>query len=82
MRFQAQHLLAALTKWRLIDTKLNAGVELDVAEWRGECQPTGSCVALVSGYTAPARGLCGGGANAARSEHMHCLRRATLRWRR
>jgi hypothetical protein len=29
MRFQAQHLLAACTKWRIID------IELDAAEWRG-----------------------------------------------
>jgi hypothetical protein len=28
------HLLAALDEWRLVDTELDAGTELDVAMWR------------------------------------------------
>jgi hypothetical protein len=34
MRFEVQHLLAARTKWRLIDAELNTGMDLDAMEWR------------------------------------------------
>jgi hypothetical protein len=34
MCFEAQHLLAAWTKWRLVDAELDAYEELDTAEWR------------------------------------------------
>jgi hypothetical protein len=33
MRFQAKHLLATWTKWRLIDAKLDAGAEFDATKW-------------------------------------------------
>jgi len=39
MCFEAQYLLAAWTKWRLIDAELDADMKLDATEWRrgGRC---------------------------------------------
>jgi hypothetical protein len=39
MQFQAQHLLVAWTKWRLIDMELNA------TEWRGGYDASGQAIA-------------------------------------
>jgi hypothetical protein len=33
MCFQAQHLIAAWTKWRIIAVELDASAELDATEW-------------------------------------------------
>jgi hypothetical protein len=33
MRSQAQHLLAAWTKWRLINAELDAGAEFNATKW-------------------------------------------------
>jgi hypothetical protein len=52
MRCETQHLLAAWTKWRLVDA------ELDAAEWRGDARgraalAVGQTVAVPRGEAPP-----------------------------
>ena len=95
MHFQAQRLLVAWTKWRLVVAELDTYAELDAAEWRG-VMPAGrqlygpddwlcSSNDRARGCSPPRRGApWGGGGSAACGERMRCLRdygEAPLRWR-
>jgi hypothetical protein len=65
MRFEAQHLLAAWTKWRLVDVELDAGTELDAAEWCVDA--SGRAAAVPRGEVPPHW----------RQQRRRCPRRAT-----